>query len=277
MMVEHAYSTFDHPLASFAQVSAKTPKRLVVFLHGWKGHADTTWGGFATEPSSSQWWSESDLLFLEYDSVHARITTTADRLRQHLPTFYPIPYQGMLVRDGLMVRADVTTPYEELYLVGHSLGGLVLRVAKLEAMTEWELRDFKDISRNDILDGILRLFSPAIAGFDPTGRLGAIMEFAPLRWIIDLYLAYGSATKELGVTSLLLAETRSRTESYGSNPDYRSLLGAAILWAENESVVKPHKYRIDVQRTAEGRDHRSVSKPEVGYILPFKFVEFGDI
>lgn len=278
LMLGHAYVEIDHPLAQFALVSGQRAKRLVVFVHGWKGSANDSWGEFPTRPPRDEWWGEADLLFLEYDSINSRAASAADRIRQHLSAFYPRPNVGMLKIRELQVRADIETPYEELILVGHSLGGLVLRLAKVDAVTEWENYAYDAARRNVILDGALRLFSPASAGFDPTGRLGAVQAFPGLRWLLAAYLAYGSATKDLGLTKELLAETQTRTETYGTDPELRKLLEAYILWADKEKVVKPQPYKSDRQwRTADDTDHRSVCKPHPEYQTPFVFVRTGDI
>lgn len=276
-MTSHALSDFAHPLAQFALVSEVRARRLVVFIHGWRGKAKETWGDFGVRPPSDQWWSESDLLFVQYDSVKERVTSVADRLRQHIGDFYPTPSAEMLVREGAKARDDISTPYEELILVGHSLGGLVIRRAMVDALDEWRYLNLDATERPTILDGCLRLFSPASAGFEPSDWLG-VLRAAPLWWIAEMFLSYGSPYKSLQPKSSLIQATRSRTEAYAEPAELRRLIAAYILWASHESVVETERYTTDaLTRSAHRTTHQSVCKPNANYVIPFTFVARGDI
>lgn len=276
-MVGHAYSQIRHSLASFAMVSKFRPRRLVVFVHGWRGNASTTWGDFVAPPPDRLWWSEADLLFVEYDSVNEHVTAASDRLRAKLEDFYPVPHLDMLVRDGIQVRNDITTPYEELILVGHSLGGLVLRRAMVDSLDEWRMAGYPVATRPSILDGSLRFFSPASAGFSPSGALGALNS-APMWWVVEMFLNHGSGYKDLQPGGSIIVNTRRRTEAYSHSAEHRRSVAANILWANPEKVVATERYDTDIlTRTADGTSHRSVYKPSTGYSIPFRFVEIGDV
>ena len=100
-------------------------RRLIVFVHGFLGKAVGTWLDFPeidTGRPENQWWVESDLLFVGYKSTKDDITGVANRIRQQLSRFYPLPPQDALTVAGNPVRADLMSPYEELILVGHTGG-----------------------------------------------------------------------------------------------------------------------------------------------------------
>src|ERR1700733_303489 len=108
-------------------LSHAQPERLVVFVHGFYGGPLGTWQRFPEGPPP--WWHTSDLLFVGYDSHRDNITGTAARLRRQLPRFYPDLPDELLEIGGVRLRAPRTEPYPELYVVGHSLGGVIVRRA----------------------------------------------------------------------------------------------------------------------------------------------------
>jgi hypothetical protein len=59
-------------------------RRLVVFVHGFKGRSVKTWLDFPAA-GSRPWWREADLLFVGYKSLRDNITSVANRLPRELP------------------------------------------------------------------------------------------------------------------------------------------------------------------------------------------------
>lgn len=258
-------------------VSQSTASRLVVFLHGFGGNALSTWAQFDKSGSVGQWWQESDMLFVGYRSTRENITSVADRLRKELPNFYPVPFPPAMTIDGVAAREDVSSPYEELVLVGHSLGGLIIRCALVDAVQQWVNNGKKIASRPILLSAQTRLFSPASAGFRPAGLLGLAEEIGALQ-VAQLRLGMSSAYRDLQPGSSLIEETRSRTERLFQATSETSLQ-ASILWANPDNVVKAEWYGTDKfrQSTDWGRLHTDVCKPSTDYGLPWHFVEQGDI
>lgn len=271
----HSYAAIEHPLARLAVVSHRHARRLAVFVHGWNGSGSSTWGEFDRPPTGDDWWAETDLLFVDYASVSEAVTATADRLRRHFADFYPMPHRDMLTIGEVAVRASPKHPYEELVLVGHSLGGLVIRRALVDAMDEWRFGGFRPEERPGILDGHQRLFSPASAGVRIRGRLSWMMTMFP---ILDEFLSGTGSYPDLKPTSLTIKETQERTQSYGLGDPRTRCLAARILWANPEDVVIPERYRFDEStQTMDGVDHRSICKPSGSFLAPYKFVRSGSI
>lgn len=272
-MITHVESFFLHPLAKYAVVSRARPRRLIVFVHGWRGSAYDTWGAF-DEPPTDEWWAESDLLFVDYDSTGESVDATATRLRTRLEEFYPVPSRLLVCLGDVAVREDSETPYEELVLVGHSLGGLVARRAVVDAIDEWRMDGYPSAMRPGILDARLRLFSPASAGFLPRGFLGAL-QVTPVWWAVEMFLNRG-AYPELKQGSITIIKTQQRTEAYGSKNGNARSLSASILWANPEKVVATERYDTDTRtRTADGKNHATVCKPSPDYGVPYEFVKTG--
>jgi pimeloyl-ACP methyl ester carboxylesterase len=257
-------------------LSDRVPTRLIVFVHGFRGGAVSSWQRF---PLSTQngWWRSSDLLFVGYDSTRDNITGVAKRLCRQLPRFYPQLPDDLLVVGGDRVRAAATEPYRELVLVGHSLGGVVLRRALSDTAQSWlDACSLLPAPRPPLLDARLRLFSPASAGFRPAGLLG-LMQASSVWHVVNLVLRHASAYTDLQPGSQILTETRKRTERLVTErPEDLEALRASILWANPDDVVVAERYDSDrVDDAVDGRSHRSVCKPSDSYREPWLFVETG--
>jgi pimeloyl-ACP methyl ester carboxylesterase len=255
-------------------VSHGKATRLIVFVHGFLGDVLRSWTDFELSGQVGQWWEESDLLFVGYRSTRENITSVADRLRRYLPAVYPTPFPAAMNGNGVRARDDISSPYEELLLVGHSLGGLVIRCALVDAAQQW-VNGGPGAEKPVLLNAETRLFSPASAGFRPAGLLGLAEELGMLK-LTPLRLGMCSAYTDLQPDSTLIADIQKRTEHFveiTSEPALR----ASILWANPDNVVRTEWYATDKYResTDWGQTHTTVCKPRDTYRLPWHFVENG--
>lgn len=232
-----------------------------------------TWREFGGE-SRDPWWLSSDLLFVGYDSVREGITGVATRLRRELPRFFRGPVDTWLSDTP----REAAGPYEELLLVGHSLGGLVVRRALADCAQEWIERreDEPGAPPPDLLRASMRLFSPASAGFRSAGALG-VLQASP-GWIgLNMLLRRSSAFVDLQPGSPVLTSTRERTEALvNADRSAMACLRARIVWANPDDVVNTERYDTDfVDDAIDGRSHNRVCKPDAEYDAPRTFVRDG--
>lgn len=261
--------------------SSSQTVRLIVFVHGFglDGKAVKAWNEFAHSGMTSDWWRSSDMLFVGYSSSKEHPEETARWLRERLQDFYPTLQPEHLRRRDASVRAPSSKGYEELLLVGHSLGGLVIRCALHQQARIWAERLEQDSAavRPSLLDAKVRLFSPASAGFQPTRRLG-LLKASLLGDFIEFCLSASPAYKALEQGSPVLTDVREGTErlvdAYG---DRLTALRARIVWARPESVVLPQGYKTDYEPESliPERDHKQVCKPHTDYEEPRRFVATG--
>jgi hypothetical protein len=258
--------------------SHSEPIRLVVFVHGFGGKTVKTWNQFALSGHIGEWWRRSDMLFVGYHSLQERPGETAAWIRKRLSDFYPSPPADLLEADDSLVREPSKQSYSELFLVGHSLGGVILRLALLQQARSWlfEEREF-DLSaaRPRLLEGNLRLFSPASAGFQPAGLLAILTSVFSLGMVA---LEGAPSFTALRRDSELLSRTREETEALvSSHGGDLAALRAHIMWARPERVVERDGYRTDYEAESlvPERDHSEVCKPLPGYEHPRRFVETG--
>ncbi len=246
-----------------------------MFVHGFNGRSVKTWLDFPVAGGSRDWWRQADLLFVGYQSLRDNISGVAGRLRRELPRFYPNPLPEAMTVGGVTAR-DSVTAYQELVLVGHSLGGVVLRRAMVDTAMRWREAGQPDPAPS-LLTGQLRLFSPASAGFQAAGLMGAVR--ATGIWAaIEFVLSSSSAYTDLQPNSTILTETRVRTEHLATEEGLAALR-AKIVWANPDEVVITERYSTDyVDDPWDGKSHSSVCKPKVkNFEMPWNFVETGDV
>lgn len=253
------------------------PRRLIVFVHGFGGKAVGTWSDIVKTIAGDPDWESSDLLFVGYPSFRSNISGTATVLRNELDRFFPILDSDLRDIAGLAVRTD-DAYYDELVLVGHSLGGVILRQALLQARTAEADGDYdgRRVPGTAILAGRLTLFSPAIAGFKPSGWLGMIRETGI--WIVANAVLRGAATySELQPDSPILKEVRKRTTKLIDDPDspnFDHRLRARILWANPDGVVNALSYDGDyADEVISGKSHIAMCKSRADYTRPQQFID----
>ncbi|MBV9161259.1 MAG: hypothetical protein JO281_06845 [Pseudonocardiales bacterium] len=182
---------------------------------------------------------------------------------------------------GASARLVTGLPYSELLLVGHSLGGVVIRRALCETAHSWIEQRTADPQAPlpPLLKAETRLFSPASAGFLPSGWLGHIKAF-PSLWRLFLLMLQGSSSfNELQEGSQILTNTQKRTEELlEKQPDELRGLRARILWANPDNIVVTERYNTDHPPCSiDGTNHLSVCKPGNTYQIPWQFVETGQL
>jgi hypothetical protein len=279
--ITHSGRRLSQPSGWVLYLAHAQPERLIVFVHGFRGRAVDTWQRFPDSGQTRDWWRTSDMLFVAYDSGRDNITATATRVRNALPSFYPELPTDLLHVDGALVRSLPTAPYRALNLVGHSLGGVVLRLALLDSVKCWlEARELHpQAPRPVLLNAELRLFSPASAGVRFAGPAGMAQAMGVVWPAVNMWLRRSSAYTDLQPDSPILADTRRLTEQYLADlgAEIRALR-ARILWANPDDVVIAHGYDTDyVADISDGKNHAEVCKPDDAYVAPRIFVEAGGL
>jgi|HubBroStandDraft_6_1064221.scaffolds.fasta_scaffold222158_2 pimeloyl-ACP methyl ester carboxylesterase len=255
----------------------------IVFVHGFAGSPTGTWCDFhgLTEEYAADypWWQDATLFFYSYDSTKKPIHYNAVRLLDFLKT---------------VLAADPKTPlpgpnfiwkYQQLLLVGHSEGAVVIRrtilnqieaLAKLgcqqnvppPALAGWIQNNARG---NLLLEAKLCFFAPAIGGTNFSGVLGFV------HGVSSFFSALASSSlvrNELLQESPILKALRSGTEQACTSYPNIHALSAQILFGSQDQVVYTDKYDCDefAEPFAEDHDHFSVCKPKYAYKRPLEFV-----
>jgi hypothetical protein len=164
-------------------------KRAVIFIHGFNGSARGTWTDFISlvdDPSTaSDWWERADLFFFDYqwDSIFRQLTNNTLTIYKFVNNVFPKPEA---IGRAHSFRSDVFE-YDNLTLVGHSEGGLLLRrvivrAAQLDASIDafMEKSLYEKATRPEpegMLKADIRLFAPALGGDMQSGIVGILLGF----------------------------------------------------------------------------------------------------
>jgi alpha-beta hydrolase superfamily lysophospholipase len=273
----HSPLRLGSPTGWVLYLAHQQPERLIVFVHGFTGGAVRSWRQFADSGASGVWWQQSDMLFVGYDSVRESIAGVAGRLRRELPCFFPSPPGDLAEIAGVAAR-EAADDYRELLLVGHSLGGVIVRRAIVDCAQQWrdQLATDPEAPMPALLRARIRLFSPASAGFQAAGTLG-MLQASPGWVAVNILLRRSSAFSDLQPGSTVLSDTRRRTERLvvAGGPD-ADALRASIAWANPDDVVIAERYDSDyVDHFIDGATHTDVCRPGPTFEHPRRFVETG--
>ena len=129
----HSPRHLSDPEGWVLYLSHSQPKRLVVFVHGFWGGALKSWQQFPEGGLTRGWWRASacfsSATLPERRTSLVLRTGSVNNCHDSSPT-----YKEELTSGGTGAQAfdAALEPYSELLLVGHSLGGVVVRRALCE-------------------------------------------------------------------------------------------------------------------------------------------------
>lgn len=246
-----------------ALLSSEPADRAVVFVHGFRGSASDTWTGFEERILTDARFATSDVYFFEYETMRQAIATSSELLYNNLKKILPSPREEYLVGTR-------TAAYQELVLVGHSLGGVVVRRCVLRHLGSLsaESSPIHELIRT----AGVRLFAPAIGGVQVSGLKGLVGLFG-----LGVLRGASRTVDELAQGSATLTLLQTQTEDLWKNGMEAPSLSAEILWAGREDiVVSGYNYLCDPQgEVVIDADHKSVCKPLDEYGAPIELVHAG--
>jgi len=270
---------------SYALVADRdAPDGAVMFVHGFGGDSVDTWQQLQTlieDPRHAAAFQGLDLFFYDYPSTRYSIKDAAERfgrfVRQMLEEGPLASALAGRTLPGLSVPKASNRGYPAVLLVGHSLGGVIVRklvVGLAKASPRGPDGPVWPIA----LGRRPRLFAPAHAGFlhgDVASLLASLTRPSAALfalWRIKRARAYADLQAGNPVLTSLRDQTIDLATRHADCPAFR----AVVLWGRDENVVFNDDYPADdTKESVAGRDHRSVCKPAHDYPLPLEFIRDG--
>jgi pimeloyl-ACP methyl ester carboxylesterase len=281
-----------HP-GSFARLSDDEGTRTaVIFVHGYYGGANGTWVDFQSlvdQSGAPSIFNTTDLYFYKYPSTRKIVAKAAEELAAFTARIFPVAGTDLFKASAavgailkLQEIPDVPRKgplrYTDLVLVGHSMGGVLIReVAYRTVRYGYKQGPTADqIRRASVV-----LFGPAQAGFRLGDEIAQAMSFHGVLQV--LYLLYvarrAKAYKDLVAESPVLEGIRSETIDEATKASAKArCFHAHTVWGANEWVVYVRDYPlIDTRRDPlpDHKGHTEVSKPAVDFPLPIDWVADG--
>ncbi|HKA21136.1 MAG TPA: alpha/beta fold hydrolase [Blastocatellia bacterium] len=301
--LKHDWIDLDGHRGSYALLSPKPHKETaIVFVHGYGGDSIKTWLEFQflidSLADEYPWYSGCDLFFYKYDGISSHIPASADSFLAFIRDIFPIPRRDLLDTDVQDFPGDfqsaayeyyrtlLPNQYKHLVLVGHSIGGVVLRMAIWTVLRNahqilidegvHNCDDSEFIKVEPLLGSDLCLFAPANLGVNFTGLLGVIANTRMIgtlliNWLRPVQAAYSDLSSDLPI----LDDVRKYTEEYSERFPSVLALRARVLWATTEKVVVMWQYKWDGPvEYCKDVTHTEVCKPTPEFRRPLEFVSY---
>jgi pimeloyl-ACP methyl ester carboxylesterase len=272
---------------SFAFLTEEEARRAVVFVHGYGGNPSGTWSQMPQCIENDKGWKNTDAYFIGYNSRGDEVMKIAEQIAAFILAICPVPPTDLFRVAALKSAAKPfwlrsgTTKYSEIYLVGHSLGGVVVRAAIVDMLRNGLARSgSNDISklteaRSLACHAKLRLFAPAVGGARLAGLIGFFASLPILSAIVKAYRGWSPSFTELGPENQLLNTLRNQTEGYTNQYPELAALRASIAWADDDDIVQGMSYMYDATTRIRNTNHTTVCKPSTRFRAPFTFVNNG--
>lgn len=272
-MQTHTMPTPLGPLAHFgaplsreseARWARKIPTTCLIFVHGFGGRAVATWGDLADMAMEHPSFTAMDLIFLGYESRSRTAAYNVGVLYQALSAFAERPTE-ILKAVGGPERAQEFS-YERIVLIGHSLGGALVRDVAMCA----KLQECAWAERLQ-----LALFAPAHLGANILKLLA--MGFGFLKWLPPAKAAAALACpvlEDLEANSPYMMRLLQTAEKIGVHCTTKAKI---VVHASGDRIVSQNTFFSDPPPVPyPDSDHIRCCKPiKMRFDLPLRDIARG--
>ena len=247
------------------------------FVHGFWGDAVETWQEFqrlVDEPERAQHFACADLFFYAYPSIRHTLKVATEHFEPFVSRMLNGPWEVAVdPRTGASFEVDAPNrSYDLLLMVGHSLGGVIVRNAIARAANGLPARP---VTWPLLLGRPPQLFAPAHSGFRHDDVVSLATALSRIAAITFMYwrVRHAKVYEELKSGSKPLERIESETLRARRQYEDCPALYADVLWGEDENVVVDVDYEKDRTRdSTPGKNHQTICKPTASFYDPVTMV-----
>jgi pimeloyl-ACP methyl ester carboxylesterase len=240
-------------------------RKAVLFIHGYHGEHLTTWSYFPHLMIMRDIWSGTDLFYYGYDGIRDELNSSAATFRDFLNRLFTQSSQMANVHLPRQLQRADDFGYDELILVGHSLGAVIVRRALIEA-TRSNLTWASKIK--------LVLFAPAHTG---ASAVDLFLEVSGYKYLqpFSVFARFKSPLiEQLGKGSPTLTKLLEDTTKLCAGNANQHLVAKKVVLATRENIVRNDNFGDDPSPVSiPGTTHTSVCKPRGDFAKPVEHVE----
>jgi pimeloyl-ACP methyl ester carboxylesterase len=234
------------------------PNGLLMFVHGFKGAALTTWGSLPDLLCTDTRLADYDVIRFGYPSVVQTASESANELHFLLNELLASTGHSHFVNKSIKQynpKADLRSAswgYKSVVLVGHSLGACVIRRAVLNQLRGGEKKWPQKLK--------LIWFAPAHRGARVFRLWSLVSVGVPLKGIDKVASFFAPVLADLAEDSRFLEELLGQTESLA--PTHPELNAPLTFWAWKDKVVVNREFGTDrtPYKSIRGVNHISICK-----------------
>lgn len=247
---------------SHALFSKLTPRKAIIFIHGYKDHPIKAWQDFHKFIPRENKFKECDAYFYGYDGTIGQISSSSNLFFYFLQSLFTDT--NSIIPKWL--SRDKYFSYDEIIISCHSLGAVIARRALLDAVDQ-------QISWSNKVS--LLLFAPAHKGCHFLPLMAQLLQGVELAMIYYALKAQKSPyINQLSKDSQILNRLLQDTLKLTMNGQNLNLNAKAVIWAEQENVVENEHFGRDPKAiTIRGKNHKSICKPKSKYIEPINLLK----
>jgi len=248
---------------SIAYFSRKPKPKLVLFVHGFTGHAVNTWARMHELLPAEDLVAQCDIVFYGYESTRSRAQLSADILRQFIVDMNDARGAFQSKIPSTRLQQFTNRPYSKITIIAHSLGAALVRRAILDAMKSKSNESWLRKTR-------LVLFAPAHRG----AYLARLAWEAKGSLAILSVLAAGTklaipVLEDLQPTSAFVVDLERETIAACGESPKPPLTAESVVFGLLDKVVEPKPFCSDpMSNVWPGHGHLSVCKVSADFKEP---------
>jgi hypothetical protein len=270
--MDHTFVSLPDDLGAALLSAHDETNTAVIYVHGFMGDAIDTWRDlvYYVDLLPDRPFERADLYFVKYGAEHDFVLTNTQFLREFVHRIFPNPPNSLFTyslaaldwrvcrTSEVEVEIRISKRYTRLILVGHSLGGVIIRRLIADEFVGSQPQNPIPVLGN----ADVRLFAPAHLGFRPVARTNLIFS-SPLGVLLRIGASLNRGFSDLQEGCETLKQLRRETEEAASLHPTARALKPFVLWGAKEDIVVPGRFDTDPPlrvATEKNQTHTSVCK-----------------